>query len=141
MATFTKFDCFTENLAEGVHALSANTLKFALTNTVPTANNSILSNITQITAENGYTAGGKAAALTSSVQTSGVYKLIVGDVVFTANGGNVGALRYVVLYDDTPTSPVDPLIAYFDYGSSITLLTGETLTVDCDASAGILTIT
>ena len=141
MATFTKFDCFTENLAEAIHNLSGNTLKFALTNTAPTANNSILSNITQITAENGYTAGGKAAALTSSVQTAGVYKLIIGDVVFTANGGSVGALRYVVLYDDTPTAPLDPLIAYFDYGSSITLLVGETLTVDCDASAGILTIT
>ena len=141
MATFTKFDCFTENLAEGIHNLSANTLKFALTNTAPTANNSILSNITQITAENGYTAGGKAAALTSSVQTAGVYKLIIGDVVFTANGGNMGGLRYVVLYDDTPTSPADPLIAWFDYASSIILLTNETFTVDCDASAGILTIT
>jgi hypothetical protein len=141
MATFTKLDCFTENLAEKIHDLSANTLKFALTNTAPTANNSILSNITQITAENGYTAGGKQATLTSSVQTAGVYKLIVGDVVFTANGGNVGPLRYVVFYDDTPTTPVDPLIAWFDYGSSITLLTGETLTVDADAAAGILTIT
>ena len=141
MATFTKLDCFTEYLAEGIHNMSANTLKFALSNTAPTANNSILSNITQITAENGYTAGGKQATLTSSVQTAGVYKLIVGDVVFTANGGSVGPLRYVVFYDDTPTAPVDPLIAWFDYGSSITLLTGETLTVDADASAGILTIT
>ena len=141
MATYTKLDCFTENLAEKIHDLSANTLKFALSNTAPTANNSILSNITQITAENGYTAGGKQATLTSSVQTSGVYKLIVGDVVFTANGGSMGPLRYVVFYDDTPSTPLDPLIAWFDYGSSITLLTNETLTVDADASAGILTIT
>ena len=62
------------------------------------------------------------------------------DVVFTAAGGSIGPFRYAVVYNDTPTSPADPLIAWFDYGSSITLLTGETFTADFDASAGLLTI-
>ena len=61
------------------------------------------------------------------------------DVVFTASGGSIGPFRYVVLYNDTPTSPLDPLIAYWDYASSITLLTGETFTVDFGAS--LFTIT
>jgi hypothetical protein len=52
------------------------------------------------------------------------------DVVFTASGGAMGPFRYAVLYDDTPTSPTDPLIQYWDYGAAVTLQVGETFTVD-----------
>lgn len=141
MAAFNKFDVFVENLAEKVHNLGADTLKVALTNSVPLATNTIFANITEIAAGNGYTAGGTATTISSSLQTSGVYKLTITDVVFTASGGTIGPFRYVVFYNDTPTSPVDPLIAYFDYGSSISLANGETFTVDFDSSAGVLTIT
>lgn len=140
MATFNKFNAFVENLAEKVHNLGADTLKVALTNTAPVATNTTLSNITQITAANGYTAGGNAATITSSAQTSGLYKLVLDDVVFAASGGSMGPFRYIVLYNDTPTSPADPLIAWSDYGSSITLADGETFTVDFDATDGALTI-
>ena len=141
MATLSKFDVFTENLAEKVHNLGADTLKIALTNTAPSAANTIFANITEISAGNGYTAGGTATTISSSSQTSGVYKLVITDVVFTASGGSIGPFRYIVFYNDTPTSPVDPLIAYADYGSSITLASGETFTTDFDPSAGVLTIT
>lgn len=139
MAVFNKFNSFVEDVAEKVHNLGADTLKIALTNTAPVATNTVLANITQITAGNGYTTGGATVSITSSAQTSGTYKLVLADVVFTATG-SMGPFRYAVLYNDTPTSPVDPLIGWYDYGSSITLATNETFTVDFDPTNGALTI-
>lgn len=139
MATFNKFQVFVEDLAEKVHNLGSDTLKVALTNTVPVNTNTILANITQIANGNGYTTGGTQAVQSSSAQTSGTYKLVLADVVFTASGA-VGPFRYAVLYNDTPSSPADPLIGWWDYGSSISLATGETFTVDFDATNGVLTL-
>lgn len=140
MATFVKFNQFVEDMAEKVHNLGSDTLKVMLTNSAPSASNTVLANLTEISAGNGYTAGGTAASISSSAQTSGTYKLTLADVVFTASGGSIGPFRYAVLYNDTPTSPADPLIAYWDYGSSVTLASGETFTVDFDASNGVLTV-
>ena len=120
--------------------LGADTLKIMLTNTAPTATNSVKADITEISAGNGYAAGGTAVTITSSAQSGGTYKLVGNDVVFTASGGSIGPFRYAVLYDDTPTSPADPLIGWWDYGSAVTLNNGETLTVDLDQTNGILTL-
>jgi hypothetical protein len=140
MATFNKFNSFVEDLSEKVHNLGADTLKVMLTNSAPIASNTIKANLTEISAGNGYTAGGNTPSITSSAQTSGTYKLVLADTVFTASGGSIGPFRYVTLYNDTPTSPADPLIGWYDYGSSITLLDGETFTVDFDATNGVLTL-
>lgn len=140
MAAFNKFNQFVEDVAEKVHNLGADTLKVLLTNTAPVATNSVKANLTEITAGNGYTAGGTAATISASAQTSGTYKLTLADVVFTASGGSIGPFRYAVLYNDTPTSPADPLIGWWDYGSSITLADGENFTVDFDATNGVLTL-
>lgn len=140
MAAFNKFNSFVEYEAEKVMDLGADTLKVMLTNVAPVATNTVKADLTEITAQNGYSAGGTAATITSSSQTSGTYKLVLADVVFTASGGSFGPLRYAVLYDDTPASPADPLIGWWDYGSSITVATGETLTIDFDASGGVLTV-
>lgn len=141
MAPFNKFNAFTENVAEKVHNLGADTLKVMLTNTAPTSANGIKSDITEIAAGNGYTAGGTAATITSSTQTAGVYKLVLADVIFTAAGGTIGPFRYAVLYNDTPTSPLKPLIGWHDYGSAVTLNASETFTWDADPTNGVLTIT
>jgi hypothetical protein len=139
VATFNKFNSFVEALAEKVHNLGSDTLKVALTNTAPVATNTQLSNITQITGANGYTTGGNTASVTSSSQTGGTYKLVLGDpATWTASGGTIGPLRYAVLYNDTATN--DELIGWWDYGSSVTLQIGETFTVDFDASTGVLTV-
>lgn len=138
MATFNKFNSFVEALAEKVHNLGADTLKVMLTNSAPAAGNSVKADITEISAGNGYTAGGASVTISSSAQTSGTYKLTLADVVITASGGSIGPFRYVVLYNDTATN--DELIGYFDYGSSISLAAGENFTVDFDASTGVLTI-
>ncbi len=138
MATFNKFDSFVELLAEKSHNLGSDVLKVLLTNIAPVATNTVKANLTEITAGNGYTAGGSAVTITASSQTSGTYKLVGSDVTITASGGSIGPFRYVVLYNSTALN--SELIGWWDYGASITLLTGESILVDLDQSGGILTI-
>ena len=138
MATFTKFNSFVEALAEKTHNLGSDSLKVMLTNTAPSASNTVKANLTDISAGNGYTAGGTAASITSSAQTSGTYKLVLADVVFTASGGTIGPFRYAVLYNDTAASK--ELIGWWDYGSAITLADTETFAWDADPTNGVLTI-
>lgn len=135
MATFTKFQPFVEAVAEKVHNLGSDQLKVALSNVAPSAANAVLTDITEITYTN---LSSRNITTSSSSQTSGTYKLVIADLVLTASGGSVGPFRYVVIYNDTATS--DNLIGYYDYGSSITLLDGETFTIDADATAGLLTL-
>lgn len=144
MAAYNKFNIFVQDLSNAVHDLKTGTthvLKVLLTNTAPVATNAVKSDLTEISAGNGYTAGGTTVGTLTGGQTSGTFKLVGGtDPVFTASGGTIGPFRYAVLYNDTPTSPADPLIAWWDYGSSITLAVGESFTVDLDQSAGIFTL-
>ncbi|MFT3973331.1 MAG: hypothetical protein QM699_07740 [Amaricoccus sp.] len=137
MVAFNKFNSFVEAVAEKVHNLGSDVLKVALTNAAPTAAVTQLSGITQIANGNGYTTGGNVATISSSAQTSGTYKLVLADVVFTATGA-MGPFRYAVLYNDTAAN--DEVIGWYDYGSSITLASGETFTVDFDATTGVLTL-
>jgi hypothetical protein len=137
MASFVKFQPFVEHLAEKVHNLGSDQLKIALTNSAPSAANSVLADITEISYTNCST---RNVTTSSSAQTSGTYKLVCADLTLTASGGTVGPFRYVVLYNDTPTSPADPLIGYWDYGSALTLNDGETFLIDFDGSAGVLTV-
>jgi len=140
MATFNKYYVFVEALAEKTHNLGADTLKIALTNTAPTVATDTVWNTTVApapAAANGYSAGGNTITTTSSAQTSGTYKLVLADSVFTASGGSIGPFRYVILYNSTASNAV---IGYYDYGSSITLADTETFTVDFDAANGVLTL-
>lgn len=139
MAAFNKFNSFVEALAEKVHNLGSDTLKVMLSNTAPVATNTTKANITEISAGNGYTAGGNTASVTSSAQTSGTYKLVLGDpATWTASGGSIGPFRYAVLYNDTATNK--ELIGWWDYGSVVTLAVGESFTVDFDPTTGVLTL-
>jgi hypothetical protein len=139
VAAFNKFNQFSEDVYEGVHNLGSNALKVMLTLTAPVATNAVKADLTEIAAGNGYAAGGLAVTITSSAQTSGTYKLVGSDVTFTASGGSIANFRYAVLWNDTPTAPADPLIGWYDYGSTVTLAVGESLLVDFDATNGILT--
>lgn len=139
MATFNKFNSFVEAVAEKVHNLGSDTLKVVLINSAPSASNTVLANITQVSNSNGYTTGGATATISSSSQTSGTYKLVLADVSWTASGGSIGPFQYAVLYNDTATN--DELIGYWDYGTAVTLTNGNTFTVDFDATNGVLTIT
>jgi len=137
MATFNKFNCFVRDLGDKVHDLDADALKVYLSNATPSASlDSVKADLAEITNQNGYTAPvdvtGVWALSGSTGQLSGT------DVTITATGA-VGPFQYVVLYNDTPTSPADPLIGWWDYGSAITMSNGETFVVDFGAT--ILTIT
>ena len=138
MATYTKFQQFVEDKANGVHNLGADDLVVALTNSAPVATNEILANLTEVS----YTYCSTRAIVTiSSVHTTGTYKLILTDLVLTASGGAIGPFRYVSVYNDTPTSPADALIGFYDYGSSITVNDGETFTIDFDGTNGLFSET
>ena len=135
MAVFNKFDCFVENVAEKVHNLGSDQLTLALTNSAPSAANTVLANITEISYTNLST---RNITTSSSSQTSGLYKLVVADTTLTSTGGSTGPFRYVVVYNSTAAG--GPLIGWYDYGTALTLNSGESLTVDFDQTNGLLTI-
>lgn len=138
-ATYNKFYAFAQDVGRQVHNLNSDVLKVALTNTAPNATMAVLADITEISAGNGYSAGGNAPTNSGYSQTGGVGKLTLVDTVFTAAGGSMATFRYAVLYNSTAAG--GPLLAWYDYGASITLATGETMTVSFDAVNGVLTLT
>jgi len=137
MAAFVRFYSLTEALAEKIHNLGSDTLKIMLTNVAPVLTNTQKSQLTEIAAGNGYTAGGQTVTITSSGQTLGVYKLVGDDIIFTATG-NMATFQWVVLYNDTASK--DELICYWDVGTPISLTNTQTFTVDLSPSAGIFTL-
>lgn len=134
MATFNKFNSFVEALAEKVHNLGSDTLTVALcaAASAPVNTNTQLSNLTTISYTN---LSARAITTSTSAQTSGTYKLVLTDLVLTASG-TVATFRYVVIYNDTATN--DELIGWYDYGADVTLLNGETFTIDFDGTNGVL---
>lgn len=139
MASYNKFYQFTKDLVDGVHDFDAHTFKVMLTNQTPGQANTMKANLTEISAGSGYTAGGNTTTITTSTNGTGTAKVTATDVSWTSSG-TIGPFQYAVIYNDTPTTPNKPLIAWWDYGSAVTLNTGETLTVDFDGSAGIFTV-
>ncbi|ASK88463.1 hypothetical protein [Sphingorhabdus sp. SMR4y] len=124
MPTVQIFNSFKEAVAEGVHDLGADSLKFMLTNVAPSLSNTVKADLTEISAGNGYTAGGIAVTVSSSAQTGGTYSLALDSATFTASGGSFAEFRYIVLYNDTAGS--DELIGFLDYGAGYTLTDGNT---------------
>lgn len=134
MVAFNKFEAFSEHLCEKVHNLDTDTLKAYLSNATPSASlDAVLTDLADISAGNGYTAGG-ADAQNATSRTGGTTSVTGVDITWTASGGSIGPFRYVVLYNDTPTSPADPLIGWWDYGSAVTLADGESFTADFGSS-------
>jgi len=134
MATFNKFNCFVEDVAEKKHNLGSDTLKVALTNSAPSASNTVLANITEIS----YTyCSSRTLTVSSSSQTGGLYSLIINDLTLTATGGSIGPFQYVVVYNDTATN--DELIGWYDAGTAITVPDTGTVLLDLSAS-GLITI-
>jgi hypothetical protein len=135
MASFNKFQQFVEDLGDGVHQLKStgHTLNVYLSNATPdAAADAVKTDLAEISTGNGYT--GPEDTQNDASESGGTLTVTGTDVVITASGGTIGPFRYVVLYNDTPTSPADPLIGWWDYGSSITLQDQESFTIDFGAS-------
>lgn len=144
MVAAVKYEVFVEHLAGKVHDLfgsggTVDTIKVAIHTDAPVAaTDAGLADLTQITGT-GYTAGGNSITPVGT-RSGGTMSLGATDVVWTAGASDWSATaRYVSLYNDTPTSPADPLICSWDYGATFTLLSGETFTADFTTNA--LTIT
>jgi hypothetical protein len=133
MATFNLINDWLDNMVENAD-LASDQFTVALSNTAPGSEGTpptgdgagILGNVTQVSYTN---LSARTLTTASSSQTAGTYSLVLNDLVLTASGA-VATFRYVYIYDDTVTVPVDPLVCYYDYGSGLTLANGETLTID-----------
>ena len=141
MASFVKYNLFIDELSKGGHNLQTAVFKGALTNTAPTVASDTVWNTTVApapAAANGYTSGGNTLTTSSAATTSGTFKLVLADTVFTATAGGIGPFRYFIIYNSSATNKV---VGYYDYASSITLADTETFTVDFDNTNGVLTLT
>lgn len=132
MATFNKFQQFVEDISEGVYTSSTDQFTVALTTNanIPVATNSVLANLTEISYTN---LSSRNLTTSTSGQTTGTFTQLFADLVLTASGA-VATFRHVVIYNNTPTSPADPLVCHYDFGSDLTLASGETLTIDFTTS-------
>jgi hypothetical protein len=122
---------------EGVYTASTDQFTVALTAAAnaPVATNTVLANLTEVAYTNLST---RNLTTSTSSQTSGTFTQLFADLVLTASGA-VATFRYVVIYNNTPTSPADPLLCWYDYGSDLTLASGETLNLDFTTSTFTLT--
>ena len=131
MATGTEFEQFFEDLAAGVHSLIGTTpgtdideLKIYLSNTAPNAaTHETKTDVSEISTGNGYS--GAQGVSPSGSRSGGTVTVTADEVVITGDGGSVSEFRYVILFNDTPSSPADPLIGYWDHGEGVTLGDGE----------------
>ena len=132
MVSYNKFQDFVDKLCLGDHHLDAagDTLNYYLSDEQPLVTDTIKTDIAEITQENGY--DGPADAQNDFSESGGTVTFTTQDKVYTASGGSFGTLQFCVLYNDTHAS--DALIAWWDYGSSISVSSGETFTIDAQAS-------
>lgn len=139
MATYTKYEPFVESLANKNIDMfgSTDTWRVVIHTDAPTvATDAAVTDLTQIAGSNGYTTGGENITF-NSTRSGGTITATAVDVTWTASGGNLGASttgRYFSIYDDTAASPADALLCFYDYGSTFTVASGETMTVDFGAS-------
>lgn len=148
MSTYNKVNQFVQTLGQGGVNLNTDSLFILLTNTVPNVSDTVVdttttpctvkatSNASEIAAGNGYTKGGAQVGSNAYTQASGTASLVGNAVVFTASGA-IGPFRYAVLYDNTGgTTATRPLMGWWDNGSSVSLASGQTLTIGNVTNAG-----
>lgn len=134
MAAFNKFNDFAEQLCLAKHNLNTDALHVYLSNATPSASlDAVKADLAEIAAGNGYTADG-IDTLNTFAESAGTGTLTGTKAVWTASGGSMAAFQYVVLMNFTQTSPLKPLIGWWDYGSALTLAAGETFSVKFNSS-------
>ncbi len=140
VAPIVKYNTFIDELSKAGHNLATAVFKAALTNTAPNLLTDTVWNTTVApapAAANGYPAGGNTLTTSSATTTTGVFKLVLADSVFTATAGGIGPFRYVIVYNSSAGNKV---VASIDNGASVTLADTDTFTVDLDPTNGTLTV-
>ena len=127
MATYTKFQCFVEDICEKKHDLGSDTLKVAFSDATNAPSASLDKKLADITTIASPAVDNTTLSVTSSSQTNGTYTLVLEDKLLTATG-DVGPFQYVIIYNDTAANK--ELICYFDYGSEVTLAKDDTFKLD-----------
>lgn len=147
MAAFNKYQDFVEQVLAAKHDFTAagHVFRIYLSNVAPTATDtSKPGSATEIASGNGYTTGGEDVQNTLA-ETTGTATVSGTKVVWTCVTAPMATFRYVVLYNDTATSPADALVGWWDYGAGgLTLQVGETFSVKfngSETSGSILTLT
>ena len=133
MVAYNKFEGFVGHLGLKLVDLNVDLINIYLSNVSPSASaDDVKTNLAEITQENGY--DNDEDVTNTYSEASGTGTLAGSDITITASSGSFGPFQYVVMFDDTVASPVDILIAWWDYGSALTINDGESFTVDFGAS-------
>lgn len=136
MATYNKFDSWVEHLCGaadlfGTAGTSADTLAAYLSNAAPSASGDLVkADMAEIATGSGYTG---PVALANVGTRSGATLTVTATSFTVTASGSVGPFQYVAIVDDTLAS--DPLVCWFDYGSAVTLSSGETFQVLFNSAA------
>lgn len=113
------FNQFIEDSLNGVHNLTADTIKSAFVPAASPPDEAVdvdFTDITEISTAGGYPAGGLTMPTSGWAQTAGVGELSSANYTFTATG-DVDLFRYIVVYNATNGK----LIGYYDRGSEAEL--------------------
>lgn len=141
MATYNKFNDFVVQLSKGVHQLHAagHTVECYLSNELPLAIDTVKTDIAEIAIENGYT--GPEDVQNDIIESpAGTANLTCVDIQIVAAGGTVGPFKYVPMFNQTAASPLDAVIAWWEYPTAaITLQDGETFDIDFGTTTYTLT--
>jgi len=137
MATFVKFYSFPEAMAEEKHNFASDTLKWSLSATAPVITDAVYADLSgdELATSGGYTNGGATLTSVTSTSSSGLWTLGAADTTWTGSGGGF-SFRYAILRNSS--APSEELIGYLDFGYLITVTSGQTVTIDIDATNGIL---
>lgn len=129
------FDDFHLQLLRGTHQFQTHTFKLVLCNVAPVDTNSLLGDLTQISAGNGYTAGGFTLSNVALTKDGGTTKVTADAVSIVASGGSIGPFEYIAIYNDTAAN--DPLVAWEQIpGGARTVTDGNTLNLNIGGANG-----
>lgn len=122
-ASYTKCTAAIEPLLEQIN-VGSDSWKIALSSASAVGKTSFSAGVDDLITGNGYTAGGNSCTVATASQTAGTYTFTLNNpAVWTASGA-VGPFQYAILWNTTNSIPV----AQWDYGSSISLASGDTFT-------------
>ncbi len=144
MATFIFIDAFKDFQGACVPDMDFSNDQFTiyLSNNLPiVATDSPKTDIPNITEENGYTETNLTTTWAETSGGSGIFRLANdADVSWTASAGSFGPFQWVVIYNNTTTTPLDLVVGYWDVGSATTITDTNTFTVDLDANFELFTL-